>query len=193
MIKNLMFDLGGVIMDIRRTRCIEAYDKLGLPDAASYFGDYEQKPPFSTLEEGLITPDQFHSDVRKLITHPITDTEIDAAFCRFLIGIPTRRLRMLEDLHRNFRIYLLSNTNPVLWDQFIIPEFKKDGHDINHYFDGITTSFEAKCMKPSPEIFSYAARTMDIVPAETLFLDDSEANCLAAERCGFAASHVLGL
>lgn len=185
MIKNLLFDLGGVIMDIEKERCVEAFDRLGLPDAASYFGEYSQKGPFMQLEEGAISTDEFHSTLRADIGREVSDDEIDRAFCKFLIGIPVERLKELRELRRRYRIFLLSNTNPIMWDATIREEFTKEGLKREDYFDGIVTSFQAKALKPDARIFRYAEEHLGIKPDETVFLDDSQRNLDAASRLGF--------
>lgn len=185
MIKNLLFDLGGVIMDIEKNRCVAAFDRLGLPDAASYFGEYSQKGAFMLLEEGVITPDDFHKTMREAIAAPVSDDDIDRAFCEFLIGIPAGRLAQLRELRKKFNIYLLSNTNPIMWHSKIKEEFTKEGMTREDYFDGMVTSFEAKSMKPDEKIFVYAIETLGIKPEETVFLDDSQRNLDAAARLGF--------
>lgn len=192
MIKNLLFDLGGVIMDIRRENSINAFRELGLPDAESYFGDFSQKEPFGSLESGHLTVKEFHNIMHSLIPVPVTDAQIDDAFTKFLIGIPVERLQQLRQLRKRYNLFLLSNTNPIMWKGFIANEFGKEGLSVRDYFDGVTTSFNAKSLKPAPEIFEYAARTMEIAPDETLFLDDSEANCEAARALGWHAAHVSG-
>ena len=186
MIKNLLFDLGGVIMDIRRENAVEALKQIGLAEADEMLGLYEQKGPFMLLEEGKLTPGQFREAIRSSIPHPVTDSDIDNAFLKFLIGIPLHRLHQLEQLaQRGFNIYLLSNTNPIMWQTKIREEFTKDGININHYFKGLITSFEAGMMKPDPEIFRYTAAKLGIDPAETLFLDDSQKNLDAASSVGY--------
>lgn len=184
-IKNLLFDLGGVIMDIEKERCVEAFRELGLADASSFFGDYGQKGPFALIEEGKISPEEFHASLREVLPAGITDQQIDSAFIKFLIGIPVARLRLLEKLHKHYRLYVLSNTNPIMWHTFIASEFRKDGHDIDYYFDGIVTSFEAKALKPDDKIFIYTEHKLGIVPDETLFFDDSQKNLDAAACLGF--------
>ena len=185
MIKNLLFDLGGVIMDIEKDRCVEAFTRLGLPDAPSYFGEYSQKGPFMLLEEGAITTDEFHRSLREDIRRDVTDAEIDHAFCQFLIGIPPHRLAELRKLRENYRIYLLSNTNPIMWNSTIRDEFTKEGRMREDYFDGMVTSFEARSLKPDEKIFRYAEQHLGIKPEETIFLDDSQRNLDAAARLGF--------
>lgn len=185
MIKNLLFDLGGVIIDLRRQDCIKAFERLGMPEASNMLGEYSQAGVFGDLESGRIDADQFHAEIRSKIPGEVSDAQIDEAFNRFLVGIPVERLRALEKLRHTYRIYLISNTNPIMWDSRIAEEFRKDGHDINHYFDGMVTSFEAKSMKPDREIFDLVVSRYGIKPSETLFFDDSEANIEAANKLGF--------
>lgn len=186
MIRNLLFDLGGVIMDIRRQDCVDAFERLGLKNADSYFGLYSQEGIFAQIESGTIDTDEFHKRMRELLPANVTDSQIDEAFNKFLTGIPEHRLASLRDLRkRGYRIYLLSNTNRIMWDSRIKEEFTKEGLRREDYFDGITTSFEAHSLKPAPEIFRYAERTMGIKPEETLFFDDSQANADAARALGF--------
>lgn len=191
MIKKLLFDLGGVIMDIRRQDCVDAFTRLGLKDAESYFGLYSQEGVFRAIEDGSMDVDAFHAAMHRVLPDGVTDRQIDEAFQKFLVGIPVRRLEELRRLrHKGYKIYLLSNTNPVMWNDRIAAEFRQQGHDVNYYFDGIVLSYRAHALKPSPEIFEYACRTLDIRPDETLFFDDSADNTAAAERLGFHAATV---
>lgn len=185
MVKNLLFDLGGVIMDICKERCVAAFERLGLPDAPAFFGEYSQKGPFLQVEEGTLSADGFHKLLRDTIPRQVTDGEIDDAFCQFLIGIPRHRLEALRALRRNHKVFLLSNTNPIMWNSRIRDEFTGEGLTREDYFDGMVTSFEALALKPAPEIFRYAADRLGIVPGETLFLDDSQTNLDAAAALGF--------
>lgn len=189
-IKNLIFDLGGVIIDIRRANCVKALIELGMADADEFLGDYIQKGPFLQLEDGSITAGQFRDEIRRHISHPVTDRQIDEALGKFLIGIPIERLRMLEELHKRFNLYILSNTNPIMWDQGIKQFFEQDGHNREFYFDGEVASFKAGCVKPDPQIFRYAIDHLGIDPAESVFLDDSTNNTEAAAKLGFNTVHV---
>jgi putative hydrolase of the HAD superfamily len=195
MIRNLLFDLGGVIMDLDRDRCVAEFKKFGMADADSFFGLYEQKGPFMELESGAIGPEEFRRRLRAILPDggaDLTDTEIDNALFLFLAGIPAHRLESLRDMRlRGYKIYLLSNTNPIMWNGFIADEFPRSGgHPIDWYFDGTVTSFEAGICKPAAEIFDYACRKLCIKPEETLFFDDSAANCAAAAALGFATACV---
>lgn len=185
MIKNLLFDLGGVIMDIRRLNCVASFERLGMKDADSFLGEYSQKGPFLQLEEGLINEAQFRDAVREFIDGEVTDKQIDKAFCDFLVGIPTYRLEQLRQLKKQYGIYMLSNTNPIMWHSRIAEEFRQEGMEREDYFDGIVTSFEARSIKPDAKIFHTVVENLGIKPEETLFLDDSQKNLDAASALGF--------
>lgn len=172
-------------MDIEKDRCVDAFVRLGLPDAPSYFGEYSQKGVFKLLEEGTISTDQFHRSLRDDIGRDVSDADIDRAFCQFLIGIPPHRLAELVKLREHYRIYLLSNTNPIMWHTTIRDEFTKEGRTREDYFDGMVTSFEACSLKPDEKIFRYAVQHLGIKPDETIFLDDSQRNLDAAAKLGF--------
>ncbi len=191
MVNNLLFDLGGVIMNIRRQNAVDALIKIGMADADSFLGDYAQQGPFLKLEEGAISESEFRNEIRVLIPVDVTDEQIDDAFCHFLLGIPKYRLDALENLHKSYKIYMLSNTNSIMWNSVISDEFKKAGHDINYYFDGVVTSFDAKCVKPDAKIFNSVVENFNIKPEETIFFDDSQANIDAAAALGFKTAYVM--
>ena len=191
MIKNLLFDLGGVIMNLDRDRCVRAFEALGMRDADEFLGVYGQKGAFLALERGDIDADEFRREIRPLFDRDVTDEEIDSAFNQFLTGIPQERLRALRQLRKRYGVYLLSNTNPIMMNGFIAEQFRQEeGMEMKDYFDGVVASYVAKCYKPDREIFDYACEKCGIKPEETLFFDDSQANVDAARALGFYAELV---
>lgn len=185
MIKNLLFDLGGVIMDIKRENCVDALTRLGMDDADSMLGVYAQSGEFALLEDGKLSADEFRNAIRPRFSRPVSDTDIDEALFKFLLGIPRHRLEALRSLRAKYGIYMLSNTNPIMFENKIREYFAIEGKEMEDYFDGIVTSYKAQASKPNPEIFRYAARTLGIKPEETLFFDDSQKNIDAAVALGF--------
>ena len=191
MIKNLLFDLGGVIMDLDRNRCVDAFKGLGMKDPDDFLGLYGQKGDFLALESGEIGADEFHRRIRPLFGNPdLTDAQIDDAFNQFLIGIPVDRLEALRALRSDYRICLLSNTNPIMMESKIAEEFCKEGREMADYFDGIVTSFNIGVCKPDPAIFRAVTDKFGIIPSETIFLDDSAENCRIGAELGFSPLHV---
>lgn len=178
-------------MKIERSRAVKALEAIGLADANEMLGEYGQHGIFLELELGNVTPQQWRDELRRHIKGEVSDRQIDEAFERFLVGIPVGRLRELEELHRDHKLYLLSNTNKVMWDGMIADEFRKDGHDIGYYFDDVIPSFEVHCYKPDAEIFNMACENFGIRPEDTVFFDDSKANVEAAKALGFWGVHVV--
>lgn len=190
-INNIIFDLGGVVIDLNRLAAVEAYSKLGLSQASEMLGEYGQKWPFLPLEEGKFTSAEFFDTLRGLCQPGVSDKTLQQAFEAFLVGIPVERLRRLEELRRaGFRIFVLSNTNAVMYHGWIAREFRKDGKSINDYFDGIVASFEEGMCKPNAALFKVVTDRYNLDPASTLMLDDSEANCEGARSIGLNAIRI---
>ena len=190
-IKNIIFDLGGVVIDLDRLSAVAAYRELGYTGAGEALGEYGQKWPFLPLEEGKFTAAEFFDTLRPMCRPGVSDIQIQDAFEAFLTGIPVERLHRIEELRRaGFRLYVLSNTNAVMYHGWIAREFRKAGRSINDYFDGIVTSFEEGMCKPEPELFRIVTRRYGLEPGNTIMLDDSEANCGGARAAGLHAVRI---
>ncbi len=177
-------------MNIKRECAVKAFENLGMADADAFFDPYEQRGSFGLLEAGQITPETFRDDVRRRFRPGVTDEEIDTALCEFLRGIPAERLERLKELRaKGYKVYLLSNTNRIMWDKYILDAFPGG---MDQYFDGIVTSFEAGVCKPHERIYDYAVKKLGLTPSETTFFDDGPANIAAAERLGFQTRLVRG-
>ena len=173
-IKTIIFDLGGVLMYLDKQKCIDAFEDLGFSDITEYLGEYEQKGMFMDLEDGTISATEFRDEVRKHIGEAITDQQIDEAFNRFLVGIPEQKLTLLRQLHKSYRLFMLSNTNPIMFESRIPELFRIQGLNIPDYFDKLYLSYQLGVTKPSPKIFEKIIADSGILPQETLFLDDSQ-------------------
>lgn len=184
-IKNLLFDQGGVIVDIRRDQCLDELRLLGMDHPEKLIGLYKQEGPFFALENGDITVEQFHDALRPLMPDGVSDEQMDQAFSSFIVGIPLHRLQALRELRKRYKTYILSNTNPIMFEGVIARSFAQEGFDVNAYFDGVTVSYKARSNKPDRQIFDYAIVTMGIKPEETLFFDDGQENLDAAAKLGF--------
>lgn len=186
----LLFDLGGVIMNIKRECAVKAFEELGMADADGFFDPYEQHGSFGLLEAGQISADEFRADVRGQFRPEVTDDEIDSALCEFLRGIPAERLERLKELRqKGYKVYMLSNTNRIMWDRYVLKAFPGG---LDNYFDGIVTSFEAGVCKPDAKIYDYAIKKLGLNPEETTFFDDGPANIAAAEKSGFKTRLIQG-
>lgn len=190
-INNVIFDLGGVVIDLDRDRAVRALEDLGLKDADDMLGLYGQKEPFYGLETGERSTAEFFDTMRARMNPGVTDQQITDAFNEFLIGLPPKRLEMLRRMRMaGYRIFVLSNTNPVMFNTWIDRAFRQEGGTVNDYFDGVVVSFEELMCKPNVAIFETLMRRYGLNPSETLMLDDSGKNCRAAAEAGAHAFQV---
>lgn len=190
-IKNIIFDLGGVVIDLERERAAEAMIELGIVEAENMLGDYAQKGILYLLEEGQVSDAEMFDSVLPLCHPGTTCTDIKNAFDKFLIDLPVERLKTFDKLRqKGYRLFVLSNTNPIMFDNWIANAFMQDGKNMQDYFDGIVVSFQEQACKPNPKIFTNLLERYNLNPEETIFLDDSKANCEAAEALGIKAIQI---
>ncbi len=190
MIKNIIFDLGGVLLDIDPLRTAKAFENLGLPSAIGEGGWTFNHPVFYQMEQGQISDHQFRDGIREILPASRTNEEIDAAWCAMLIDFPEEKVRLLEALKQSFNLYLLSNTNSIHLSSFRNQFEKKFGFLPDRLFCETFYSHEIEKRKPTPESFQHVIEKLGIVPFETLFIDDSLKNLETAKEIGFATCHV---
>ena len=184
MIKNIIFDWGGVLIHLDRQRCTEAFRELGIEVGDELTNPYGQRADLMDFERGLMTVAEFHDTVRRVYGAQLTDEQIDYAWNALLAGIPDYKLDTLLELKQRYRLYLLSNTNAVHWEEGR-KRFDYRGHRAEDFFDQIFLSNELHELKPSPDIFRKVAQLAGIEPEETFFVDDLQASCDAAAALGF--------
>ncbi|WP_167616356.1 HAD family hydrolase [Maribellus sediminis] len=184
-IKNIIFDLGNVLLNLDFDASIKAFQKLGLNKAAINPSVAFSDSVFYNLETGRITPAEFRSRVRELLNNPnATDQQIDDAWYAMILDIPEKRVKALQDLRSKYRIYLFSNTNEIHIGR-LLEEFKAIyGFDFQDLFDEVFYSHEIKARKPEIEAFEQVIKLSGVEPEVTLFVDDLENNILAAENAG---------
>lgn len=184
-IRNIVFDLGGVVIDLDRGEAVRRLEALGLSEADEMLGLYRQQEPFLGLETGRLTAAEWTDELLGVCVEGVSATDLQEAFNGFLVGIPVERLCMLRKLRdAGYRLYVLSNTNPVMYHSWISEAFRQEGKRIHDYFDGVVTSFEEGMCKPDPALFQRVLDRYGLKGEETLLLDDSEANCLSASGIG---------
>lgn len=191
MIKNIIFDLGGVVINLQKEFAVRALTNLGASDAETFLGEYSQKGPFLQLETGEISSSEFFDLLLSKCKPGTTCTQLRDAFEEFLEEIPSERLIWIEKLRdKGYKLFVLSNTNPIMFNHWINREFKKAGRSINDYFDGIVTSFQEGVCKPDPLIFQKLIDRYSLNPEETIMLDDSDKNILSAKSVGLNAVRI---
>ena len=189
--RNIIFDFGGVLVNLDRKRCIDAFTRIGAGAIAGYVDECRQEDLFHDLEVGDTGVGQFCDAVRQACGGcNATDEDICVAWDALLTGIPKRRLDKLAELKRDFRLVLLSNTNPIHWRKAVDDYFTQGGLNVNYYFEKTYLSYEMRMLKPDEEIYRKVLDSSGMDAGDTLFIDDSKANCAAAERLGITSMHV---
>lgn len=190
-VRNIIFDLGGVVIDLDRKRAIEALSRLGLEHSAALLGEYEQKGPFLMLETGELSAAELYDTLLPQCNPGTTASDIQNAFEKFLVDIPVDRLRTIRALReKGYKLFVLSNTNPIMFNHWIDEKFRQEGKTVNDYFDGIVVSFQERTCKPDPVIFTNLVKRYNLDASSTILLDDSEANCKSARSTGLQAVQV---
>lgn len=185
-IKNIVFDLGGVIMTLDPAEALRRFKALGLSDAERYLDAYTQSGIFGNFEEGKITAEDFRSKLSSLTGHELTFDECKHAWLGYRKDVPQRNLDLLKELRaKGYRLILLSNTNPFMMDWALSCEFDGKGSSLNDYFDALYLSYRLGIMKPAPDFFRQVLDNENILPEETLFVDDGPRNVEAAGKLGF--------
>lgn len=184
---NLLFDYGGVLVDLDKQRCIRAFEALGF-DIRPYLGTYAQAGFFSELERGAISVEGFCDKIREAAgNESLSDTDICNAWKDYLTGVPAERLEMLLKIARHYPVYLLSNTNTIHWKMAEEDYFNFQGHTVDDFFRKKFLSFEIGAEKPSEEIYQAVIDGIGCEPSDILFFDDSDVNCDAARKMGLQA------
>ena len=195
MLKNYIFDLGGVLLDIRMKNAYERFVALGLPPAELEPGGFVYKL-MEDYQLGYVTSAEFCEQVAskcvsssntRCAAPPTTPRDIEEAWNSISLGIAYRKLQALRHLRKTecvASVSLLSNTNELHWECCCKNWFNANGNKLDDFFDRIFLSQEMHLQKPNPEIFKTAIRELGASPAETIFLDDSAVNTAAAATCG---------
>lgn len=184
-VKNIIFDLGEVILNIDYSLCERAFERLGIKNFKSIYSQKEQIGLFDDFETGKISDGEFRRQLMKLIPHKISPKQFDDAWNAMLLDLPNERIRLLEKLKNQYRTFLLSNTNEIhiRWlSHYLKQTFGFE--DFSHLFEKVYLSYKIGMRKPEPQTFNYVLRENGIRKEETLFIDDSIQHIEAAKKIG---------
>ena len=188
-IKNIVFDLGGVLIDLDLKSAINGLQKAGFTNVKEQLQAFDREGIFQKFELGEISADEFRASIRENSNVSLTDEEVDSLWNLMLLEIPREKLELILDLRSKYMVYLLSNTNSIHWDYVCKNAFNYRGFRMDDYFEETFLSYEMHLAKPDKAIFETMLNDANLLPEETLFIDDLEANCKAAEEVGIHAHH----
>lgn len=191
MIKNIIFDFGGVIIDIDPQSVATELAGMGYENIIGLHQFLLKENAYVRIETGDLSPEGFREMIRNFLEKPITDEQIDLAWNAIIKDIPPERIHLLETLRPNYRLFLLSNSNPIHYEhynRYIKSHFGYPGLD--SLFERAYYSFRLGMYKPDPEIFRFVLNDSRLVPGETLFIDDNRKNAEAATAMGILGWHL---
>ena len=184
MIRNIAFDLGGVVLALSYEQAVRRFEEIGLQDARKQLDAFEQKGIFGDLESGRIDEEDFRRELSVMVGRPLTMDECYYAWHGYVDYVPQRNLEAILKLRaQGYQVCLLSNTNPFMM-QWAEKDFDGKGHPVSYFFDAMYLSFECKVMKPRREIFEVMLRGQQATAEETLFVDDGPRNVEMAASIG---------
>lgn len=185
MIKNIVFDLGGVLIHLDRDEALRRFNALGIPGVEKMLDPYLQSGHFLLLEDGSLSKDEFRDALSELAGKPLTHEELSHAYMGFLLEVCTYKFDYIDSLRDKYNIYILSNTNPYVMEYGESDKFLPNGRKLSSYCDKKFASCEIGLVKPNQEFFELMMAETSLVPEETLFLDDGIANIETGKSLGF--------
>jgi putative hydrolase of the HAD superfamily len=190
-INAIIFDLGGVILNIDYQLPVKAFKKLVIDDFSAHFNQAAQSRLLDDYETGQISSEEFIDEIRTLVKPEYGDREIIQAWNSILLDLPENRLFTLEKAAENHRIFLLSNTNDLHIQEF--NSYLLEEHNLpslEPFFEALYLSYEVGLRKPDPRIFEYVLQDAGLDPHSTLFIDDSLQHIRSAAELGINTWHL---
>lgn len=186
MIKNLLFDLGGVFIELTRDEAVRRFEALGVHDANSLLDPYKQEGIFLGLESGKYNRHSFTQELNARYQLTLQPKDIEWALLGFVQNIQEYKFHFIEtELPPHLRLLLISNTNPFVWEPAEQGLLLSNGRSFSSYFQHVTASFQVGHCKPELPIFHHVVEQTGIRPEETLFIDDGPANTALARQLGY--------
>jgi glucose-1-phosphatase len=182
---NIIFDLGGVIINLNIPLTINAFSNLALKYGNNQYSPQPEHQIFKDYEIGAVTSEQFREVLRQSVHPEVKNEEIDFAWNAMLLDIPKSRLELLLQLKQKYSIFLLSNTNEIHFDAFHKILFEAHGEDsLAPFFHKVYYSHIIQKRKPDAEAFQLILGEHNLNPENTLFLDDTPGHLEGANRLG---------
>lgn len=190
-IKNIIFDLGGVFLQIDYKKTEQAFVNLGFKTFTSYYRQDFVTPLFNDFEVGTITPKDFYDGIRSACKLSLTNTQIDNAWNAMMGKFWANRLHWLQGIKNNYKVYLLSNTNQIHYTKLIeIFQQQMPQHNFSNYFIKDYYSHTLGLRRPNVEAYEAVCSKENLLPQETLFIDDTLKNIEGASKAGLQVLHL---
>jgi putative hydrolase of the HAD superfamily len=191
-VKNIIFDLGGVLLNLDVAQTRDAFLKLGLKQIDDLFRIGHAESFFKEYEMGIISDEEFVEKARQLSRPDTTSSQVIEAWNIMLLDFPADRVQFLNRLKNKYRLFLFSNTNAIHLKAFHKTYQNVHGSAMDDLFEKAYYSHLINRRKPDVEAFHYVIKDSNLNAAETLFIDDALVNVEGARLAGLQAVHLTG-
>ncbi len=191
MIKNIIFDFGGVLLHLDFCRSYAAFERLGFSNFEEMFAQHNANDLFQQLETGAISPEKFYAQLQCIVPGPVTASQLQDAWNAMLVGYRKSSLDFLTKIKAQYNLFLLSNTNEIHYEQFANVLLRETSYDnLEDFFIKTWYSHRIHRRKPDLATYQFVLQDAGIRADETLFIDDSYSNLPNAEAAGIR-THLL--
>ena len=189
-IKNIIFDLGGVLLNINPLLSLLELEKISGISKDELIVRFLNEKIFEKFDTGSLNPAQFRERLCQILNCSVSDAEIDRCWNKLLLDFPLHRVELLQQLRKNYRVFLLSNTNSIHFDHYTKEFFENYGIQMADLFEKLFLSYEIGIHKPDAGIYTHVLQHAGIEASESVFFDDSLANIEAAALLGIPGIHI---
>ncbi len=190
-IRNLLLDLGGVLIDVDYHRTARAFEALGAQQFVQLYSQQHATPEFEELEIGKLADEEFITRMQTRCTPGTTKEQVEEAWNAILLDFRMETIDYLPVLKKRYRLFLLSNTNSIHHRAFEKKFREQTGlESLDLFFDRALYSHKIGMRKPHESTYRKVLEMLDIRAGETLFIDDSPVNISPAEQVGIR-THLL--
>ena len=190
-IKNIIFDLGGVILDLDESITYKELGKMGI-NTSELAHSKDLMEILSKFDTGIYTAPTFRKKMKALIgQEKMTDQKFDSIWDAMLLDIPRERIEAIEKVKKHYKIFLMSNSNVIHYDLYVRDLQLRFGYnEFDELFNKSYFSFAEHLEKPDPRFFELILDHEGLLPEETLFIDDTAANIKVAQSLGIRTYHI---
>lgn len=191
-IKNIIFDLGGVFIQIDYAKTLKAFTDLSVKDFNDFYTQHHASDLFELLETGKLSAEEFYNTFRNHTNTTLRDEEIEDSWNALLGSFYLDRLEWLDKIRHKYKVFLLSNTNAIHHKAFMKIYREQTGRsNFDDFFIKAYYSHEMGLRKPYVESYQYVLTEQNLAAAETLFIDDTLPNIEGAQKAGLQTVHLL--
>ncbi len=191
-VENIIFDLGGVLLNIDYNLTRSAFEKLGVAHFDQMYSQSSADQLFQRLETGKISEEDFYKEFNRCTGLHLSPEEIRNAWNAMLLHFREDSLQFLDELRHKYPIFLLSNTNYIhIGSLEKIFQQKKRDKTFEEYFTRAFYSCEIGLRKPDAECYEWVLNELSIEARKTLFINDSWINIESAQKLGMQTVHLI--